>query len=419
MKKKISIVVSIICCLFVFSAQGIAKPEVSAKNAILVDIRNGQVLYEKAAKEIIYPASTTKILTALIAVKKGNLNDKVVVSRNAVLVDGSAVGLQENEIISLEDLLYAAMLSSANDAAMAIAEHLAGSQQGFADLMNEEAHSLGAVHSNFVSPHGLHSPEHYTTAEDMAIIAREAMKNKNFRRLVGTYSYHISRNLPKEVKGIPQEDYVNYNKLISPYSMFSYSGANGIKTGYTDVAGSCLVSSVQREGREYLAVIMNTDRSGIFTDSATLFDFAFNEFAQLQLAEKDSEQGSVKVKKGVVGLVGAVVAEDYYYNFPKNGIKPSQESKILLEEEIEAPIKKGQKIGEMAFYIEGKEVGRINLLSDRSVDRTPFFSLWKGTAMIIALLVLKSIIAGYKRKQYYNQRKRRIYQENLYKNKYI
>jgi D-alanyl-D-alanine carboxypeptidase (penicillin-binding protein 5/6) len=412
MKKKIFVMLTIGCLLFTFSTQGFAKPEVSAKNAILVDMRNGQVLYEKASEEIIYPASTTKIITALVALKKGSLNDKVVVSRNAVLVDGSAVGLQENEIISLEDLLYAAMLSSANDAAMAIAEHLGGSQQGFAVLMNEEARSLGALHSNFVSPHGLHSPDHYTTAGDMAIISREAMKDSDFRKLVGTYSHHISRNLPAEVSGIPQEDYVNYNKLISPYSIFSYSGANGIKTGYTDEAGSCLVSSAQRESREYLAVIMNTDRRGIFTDSAVLFDYAFNEFTQLQLAEKDSEQGSVKVKKGVIGSVGAVVAEDCFYDFPVNGIIPSQESKILLQEEVEAPIKKGQKIGEMTFYIDNKEVDRIDLLSDRSVDRTPFFSMWKGVASIVVLLGFKSIITGYRRKQYYNERKRRIYQEN-------
>lgn len=413
--KKITVVnlITIFLVLLV-PLQAAAEPQCSSETAVLMDLKTGQVLFEKDSGKKMFPASTTKILTTLVALKKGNLNDNVVVSYNAASTDGSAVGLQEDEILKLEDLLYAVMLSSANDAAIAVAEHIGGSVEGFARLMNEEARSIGAKNSNFVTPHGLHAPNHYTTASDMALIAKEAMKNSFFKRLASTYSYNFQRNLPKPVNGIPQEDYVNFNKLIWPNSIYRYQGATGIKTGYTDDAGSCLVASAQRDGREYLAVVLKTDRDGIFKDTASLLDYAFNEFKQIELIQKDVELGAVKVKRGAVGTIEAVAADDYKYNIPLTQGDFSVKKKIIWNEKIAAPIHKGQKIGEIVFLTGDKEIGRSDLLADRNVERAPLFGWWHGVLITgLVLLINRSRVrAKARRRRHYYNRRRRYYQEN-------
>ncbi len=412
--KKIAIV-NIITVLFITFTPlpAAAQPECNAETAILMDLKTGQVLFEKNPNKKMYPASTTKILTTLVAIKKGNLNDNVVVSFNAASTGGSAVGLQEGEVLKLRDLLYIVMLSSANDAAVAVAEHIGGSVEEFARLMNEEARSIGAKNSNFITPHGLHDPNHYTTAKDMALIAKEAMKNNFFRRLASTYSYHISRTLPEQIDGIPQEDYINHNKLIWPNSIYRYEGATGIKTGYTDEAGSCLVSSAERDGREYLAVVFKTDRDGIFKESASILDYAFNEFKQVELIQKGVGQGFVKVKKGDVDKIEAVAATDYKYNIPLTQTSLPVEKKIIWDENIEAPISEGQKIGEVVFLSGNKELGRVDLISGQNVERAPFFSWWHGVLFAgLVLMINRSRVKAKERRRRYYNRRRRYYQEN-------
>ncbi len=393
--------------------QGMAQPQINSETAILMDMKTGQVLYEKDADKIMYPASTTKILTTLIALKKGELNDRVVISHNAASAEGSAVGLQEGEILVLRDLLYAVMLSSANDAALAVAEHIGGSQEGFAQLMNSEARALGATSSNFVTPNGLHHPNHYTTARDMALIAQKAMENSYFREIVKTFSHRVKRNLPKPVNGIPQEDFTNLNRLVWPNSMYSYFGATGIKTGFTNEAGNCLVAGAQREGREYLTVVMNTDRNGIYVDSAALLNYAFEGFTQVLLAQKNVEQGFVTVKRGDIDTVGAVIAEDYNYNVPVGLADSPVEKKVQLVEKLEAPLIRGQKVGVMTFFMDGKEISKIDLLSDGNIQREPMVSWWHGAVFAgFMLMVTRSWAkAKARRRSYYHARRKRYYQE--------
>lgn len=407
MRKTAIISLIVLLCNLLLPVQVMAQPEVTAESAVLMDMNSGQILYQKNKDKRMYPASTTKILTTLIAIKRGNLGDMVKVSREACLADGSSVGLQEDEVVKLEDLLYAVMLSSANEAAMAVAQHIGGSVDEFARIMNSEARAMGAVNSNFANPHGLHDPNHYTTAGDLAIIAREAMQNSVFRKYAGTYSYHFERNLPRPVNGIPQEDFVNLNRMLWSGSIFEYKGTTGVKTGYTDEARRCLVASAERNGREYLSVVMKTELNAVYTDSINLLNYGFNNFKQVVLVEQGAMAGRAKVQKGVEEEVGVVTAGKFTYNLPVNANSPV-EKKILIDGQVVAPVKKGQKVGIMTFVAEGRSLGSVDLVADGEVDRMPFFRWWYG-AVILLLLYLYVRVQARARRRRYMFRKKRYY----------
>lgn len=383
-----------------------ANPNVSSEAAVLMDMNTGQIIYQKNIDQRVYPASITKILTALVAIKKGNLGDSVKVSREAVMVGGSHVGLQEDEVLRLDDLLYILMISSANDAAVAVAEHIGGSVEGFSRLMIQEAHSMGALNSNFTNPHGLHHPDHYTTAGDMSIIAREAMKNTIFRKIVGTYSYQVERIMPRPVKGIPQVDFVNHNKMLWPGSRFGYQGATGVKTGYTDEARQTLVASASRDGRELMAVVMKSENFGMYLDASALLDYGFNEFKQVLLSGMGTEISRTSVKKGA-GEIGIVTGGSFFYHVPEKD-NFNFDKKIHIDGEITAPIKKGQKVGSMAFFSEGKEIGSVDLVSDRDVERK-FFSWWYLPVMLMLVYIYARLRVKSRRRRYMTTRRKNWY----------
>ena len=228
------------------------EPVITAETGLVMDMQSGQVLFGKDIDKVMYPASTTKILTAIIAIEEAKPDELVSISQRASVVEGSAIGLQVGEQIKMEYLLYALMMSSANDAAVAIAEHIAGSVEEFAVMMNQKAREVGAPNSNFVNPNGLPDPQHYTTARDLALIGRYAMQNQEFRHLVATSNHEIERNLPEEMQ--PQTWLWNHNRLL-----YQYAGALGVKTGYTVQAGQCLVGAASREGREMLSVVLKCE----------------------------------------------------------------------------------------------------------------------------------------------------------------
>lgn len=405
MRKKVLLTIILLLCCVMLPVRVMAQPVITAESAVLMDMSSGQVLYQKNIDKRMYPASTTKILTTLIAIKKANLNDMVKASWEACRADGSAVGLQEGEIFKLEDLLYAVMLPSANDAAAAVAEHIGGSVEGFARIMNEEARAMGAVNSNFVTPHGLHDPKHYTTAGDLALIAREAMKNSIFREYAGTYSHKIKRTLPRPVNGIPQEDFVNLNRLLWPGNIFEYKGVTGIKTGYTDEARRCLVASAERNGREILVVVMKTENFDMYRDTITLLDYGFNDFKQVVPVNPGDEVGSAKVRRGVAGEVGAVASGKFSYNVPIND-KASIEKRVNLDGNMAAPVKKGQKVGVMTFLKDGKGIGSVDLVAGRDVDRDPLFHWWYGLVILALLYIYISARARARRRRYVFRKQR-------------
>lgn len=219
--------------------------KVNARSAIALDKESGTVLYEQNAYEIIPMASTTKILTALIAIEQGDLDKKVTISKKAASVRGSTVGYKVNEEIALKELIFGLMFKSGNDAAIAIAEDLGGSIEGFSDIMNHYARGIGILDSHFESPHGLDSSEHYSSAYDLAILTARGMDYDLFREIVG------SKQISKDKYNFTR-DYNNINKIL-----WKIPGANGVKTGSTGQAGKCLVSSVNNNGKDVIIVVLN------------------------------------------------------------------------------------------------------------------------------------------------------------------
>lgn len=249
MKKFKYIIQALLICLilntFTINAFADTKLKVSARNAIAIDKESKQILYEQNAFEIVKIASTTKIITALVAIENGDLDEEFEVSKNAVAVRGSKVGYKVSEKIKLRELLYGLMYKSGNDAAIVIAEGIGGSVEGFADKMNHFATGIGILDSHFQTPHGLDKEDHYSSAYDLAILSSVAMNYDIFKEIVGT------KSISKEKYGFSR-DYNNINKIL-----WKIPGANGIKTGYTGGAGKCLVSSINQNGRDIIIVVLN------------------------------------------------------------------------------------------------------------------------------------------------------------------
>ncbi|QGQ99445.1 D-alanyl-D-alanine carboxypeptidase [Paenibacillus psychroresistens] len=249
---------------------------IDASAVIVMNEQTGKILYSKNDQEKLYPASTTKIMTAWIAIEQGELQDRVTVGDEVQLrtKDESTAGLVEGQVLSLQDLLAALMLPSGNDAARTIARYIAEKSSGeamsaevsieyFAKLMNQKAKKVGAKMTHFVNPHGLHSSKHYTTAKDMALIAMQAMKNDTFRQIVNKQEITTKSSSASVT-------YTNRNLLLQQDGPFSFNGANGIKSGFTDEAGYCLVSSASRNGKNVLAVVLHSTQDGVWTDSQKL-----------------------------------------------------------------------------------------------------------------------------------------------------
>ncbi len=237
----------------------------AAKSAILIETKTGDVLYEKAPDEMHYPASTTKILTALLVIEEGDLDKTVLIEPADTKVEPSALEFKPGEEYTRRQLLFALLLKSANDVAMALARDNAGSVTAFAEKMNHRAEALGAQSSHFTNPHGLHDPHHFTTARDLSLIARFAMQNPLFREIVVTPQFGMTR-------GEEWVTFKNHNRLLG-----MLPGCIGVKTGYTNPAQQVLVSSAIRAGREAIAIVMHSDKPGIWNDSKTLLEHAFEK----------------------------------------------------------------------------------------------------------------------------------------------
>jgi len=361
-------------------APGSTAPCPAGEAVVLMDARNGQVLYQKNMHRRMYPASTTKILTAALALEKGDLDEVVAVPEEAARAGGSAIGLQAGEHLSLRDLLYALLLASANDAAVTVADHLAGSVESFAVLMNQEAKSLGALESHFTNPHGLPDPAHYTTAYDLALIARHAMQNPAFREIVKTRLKVISRPEADRSKGPPQEHLWNHNRLLE-----RYRDATGVKTGYTVEAGQCLVAAAQREGRELIAVVLNSQGEAVYEDAKQVLDYGFNNFLPSLIVKKGERIASVEVAGGEPAKVDLFTGEDFWYDFPL-GSAPNLTRRLQLAHKIQAPLAAGQKVGELVIYDQERKVGAVDLVAARAVERVPGRS-WLYWLAGVALLV--------------------------------
>lgn len=262
----------------------LAPVNISAGAAVLLDEKTGEILFSKNENERIYPASTTKLLTALVVLEKSSTEEKVKIGDEVFLnTEGEArVGLFEGQVQTVEELLAAMLLRSGNDAARSLAVYIAEKEMGgidlqpeaalaeFANMMNEKALEIGAVNSHFTNPHGLHDPEHYSTANDLAVIATIANQNDEIQNLVSKRTYSTKTHV-----------YTNRNKLLDQGSEFYYEYAKGMKTGFTDQAGYCLVSSAEEGGRQVIAVVLNAGKDTVWSDSISLIKYGLEREKKL------------------------------------------------------------------------------------------------------------------------------------------
>lgn len=240
----------------------------SATSVILMDRETGRTLFERNAKERRPPASTTKIMTAVLILERGRLHEKVRVGEQAASVGGFSLGLKPGQMVSLKDLLAAILVGSANDAAMAAAEHIAGSKGRFVSLMNAKATQLGMKDTHFANPHGLDEDGHYSTAYDLALLARYALQNPSFARLVKSRRIQVTIMNGRTRRVVRRKVLKTHNRLLD-----SFWGADGVKTGYTEAAGPSLVASARRGDRGLIAVLLNDPHR--FTDAASLLEYGF------------------------------------------------------------------------------------------------------------------------------------------------
>ncbi|MDO4482503.1 MAG: D-alanyl-D-alanine carboxypeptidase family protein [Bacillota bacterium] len=353
-----------------YAFAGDEPPQISAVSAIVVDGAAGKVLYEKNSHSRQLPASTTKIMTALIALESGHSMDEMVeISEKAASAEGSSIYAEAGEKISFEDLMYALMLRSGNDAAVALAEHISGSSEKFAAEMNRKAAELGAENTNFVTVNGLHDDNHYTTAYDMALFAREAMKNADFRKIVSTGYWNASR----------ADDKFNYfynkNKVL-----YQYEGGNGIKIGYTSAAGRCLVASSQRNGMELIAVVFSAP--DWFNDTYKLMDYIYENYESTVLIKEGEKLAAVNVEGGDKGHTWLVSDHDIVY--PKRtGEDIDVTFRVVAEKSVKAPVCRGQSGGKLILYCDGEETG-----TDDAVFREDIDAKGKKEGIINYLLTL-------------------------------
>lgn len=318
----------------------------SATSAILVDADSGRVLYEQNADAKMLIASTTKIMTALVAIREGDLAGAVTVTREAALTEGSSMYLKEGETLTLETLLYGLMLCSGNDAAVAIADYVGGSQEGFVALMNETALELGMDSTSFANPNGLDDENHYSTARDMAALACAAMENETLMRIASTTSVTIGGRTM-----------TNHNKLLS-----YVDGCTGLKTGYTRAAGRTLVSCVEQNGQRLVAVTLQDGND--WADHQSLYEYGFSTYPAVRAAVLGEPLQSAPVLGGLSATVPLVAADSFSWPVAAG---ETLETRIELDGALTAPVAAGTRAGQAVFTLDGQEVGRVELLCGTSV----------------------------------------------------
>lgn len=394
--------IGIFCCLLPSSisfATSSNEVSVNAPVALLMDANTGKILYEKNAYEKMYPASTTKIMTAILALENRDLSHIAKVSYNAIFsvpVGYSNANLQLDEELSIEQLLNVLLIPSANDAANVIAEDIGGSVESFASMMNTKAAEIGCTNTHFVNANGVHNENHYSTAYDLALIGRYAMQNETFRKLVTTVRYTLpATNKYDKADRI----FLTTNKLINSKSGQYYEYTTGIKTGYTDAAKNCIVASAKKDDLELICVILgasndSTTNTNKFTDCVTLFEYGFDNYEYKTLHSKNSvykvvtPSNSTKESRNLNLLFEdeikvLVKSSDTNTNFVPD---------VELDEKLKAPIASGSVVGKISYTIYGINY-TTNLIAGQDVDANSIFViLFRIFLVIFALYILKSIL---------------------------
>lgn len=349
MKRLIAVCLSAVLLIPAASAAASGPPGLSAASAILVDGESGRVLFEQNADQERAIASITKLMTALVAAESAaSLEEEVTILPEWTGIEGSSIYLRAGEVVTLKTLLYGLLLNSGNDAAVAVAGYCAGTEDAFVERMNARAAELGMEHTHFTNPNGLSEEGHYSTAYDMALLARACLANETVAEIVATKSITLGTRT-----------FTNHNKLL-----WRYEGCTGMKTGYTEQAGRTLVSSAQRDGQTLIAVTLCAPND--WADHAALFDYGFTMFSENVLCTAGKTFRRIPVRGSLVPFVPAVTAEEL--DFP---LKEGEQvrAQVTLPACVEAPVEAGTVLGKLSFYLGETLVGETDLLAGASAHR--------------------------------------------------
>ncbi|MDD6262388.1 MAG: D-alanyl-D-alanine carboxypeptidase [Clostridiales bacterium] len=376
-----------IFCLFILvsamlcpAALATGDFSVSCRSAILVDVNTGQVIYEQNADSKQYPASITKLMTALLVYENADFNDVVTVTESALAgLDeaGSSVSLEAGERMTVENLMYCMLVSSGNDAANVLAEFTAGSVSAFVDMMNAHAEKLGCTGTHYTNPHGLHNDNHYTTARDLYIIAREFVSNPALMQIANTVSYVVPETNKSSERILNTTNYLISGVTTSKYI---YTYARGIKTGTTTPAGYCLVSSAEKNGLYLVSVVLGCgkdEESGeimSFVETKRMFEYGFNNFSYKELVGKNQPVVELPVDMSQEAENVVAVTQEGVSALLDNGF---DSTKVVLtpwmySESLTAPVIKGQLLGEVDVSYNGVSYGRVKLVALTGVERSNF-----------------------------------------------
>lgn len=393
-------------------------PEILSKAALLMDYNTGTVVYAHNEHEELYPASLTKIMTALLtldAVKEGKLSlDQEVTASETALAglpsDGSTANIKAGETMSVRNLLYCMMVVSANEACNILAEAVAGSTSAFVDKMNEKAEALGCENTHFVNTNGLHDPQHYTSAWDLYLITRAAMEYEEFITITDTAAYTVpATNISEERK------LYTTNHLLSNWRVIGYrdTRAHGIKTGSTDDAGYCLVSSAEKGSLHFVSVILGAERVEVdgvgdirsFSHTSRMFDYGFENFTYKTIIDQMEAIQEVPVELSEIDHVTVYPAETKEVLIPKGLDGEDLDRTIILQEPVEAPVAKGQKLGTLELSYDGVIYATVDLLAGFDVEASKLMTLWRdtkdfvekpvvkiGAIVLLALLVILALV---------------------------
>ncbi len=356
--KWISGILAAVCIFFTpvrVTAGQQAPDDISAKGYILMEASSGKILAAKEEHEKRPMASTTKIMTALLTLEQDGLDDFFQVDNDAIMVEGTSMGLLEDDQVTLRTLAYGMLLSSGNDAANLAAVKISGSIEKFAEKMNARAEQIGMKDTHFVTPSGLHDEEHYSTPYDMALLAREALKNDDFAEICGQKKAKLTYGNPPYTRWLS-----NHNKLLD-----YYEGCIGMKTGFTKKAGRCLVSAAERDGITLICVTLNA--SNDWQDHTKLFDYGFS-VVERQKVPVDLSQTTFPVVGGVKDEVGVTLSEDLYAVLSQEELQNASQQ-ILRNPFCYAPVQEGDTVGRLQLVYDGKVVAEETLVAAETIEQ--------------------------------------------------
>jgi serine-type D-Ala-D-Ala carboxypeptidase (penicillin-binding protein 5/6) len=352
------------------------EPDIKGASAVLVDADTGQILYSRKPDYRRPVASITKIMTAMVVLDHCDLDGYVVTSTAASKVPHTSLNLRAGERLTVRDMLYGLMIRSANDAAHALADHVSGSVPRFSQLMNRKATDLGLKDTHFRNPHGLYVDGQYSTAYDVSVLAREALRNPTFDQIVGTRSRTIKRSHNTQDVTL---------QARSPF-MRNYEGADGIKSGYTRQSGYCYVGSATRDGWRLISVILKSDNAS--RDAMALTEYGFQNFRRVVVAPKDGEY-DFRIAGGKKKVASAVPADQLNVVMAREDRHTLSTEKTF--EQLRAPVSKGQQVGQITAYVDGEPIESVALLSAEDVDRSLIAAAWLWTRwpmMFVPILAL-------------------------------